>query len=639
MLWGVKLMESDKTKEGSHMKETEHSSAHEHKSSSESKHSTHKHYTSKSTKSSTPWIIATLVLAVLLIASILTHGFTINNSEVDLVVQQINDLKAKTASPEARARLDSIKEELIETKQLIVENQKNNLPASTSALNSTEHSTQLESSSAKSSVGSVNRVKLDFYVMSMCPFGTQVEDAVAPVLKNLSGYVDFNINFIANIDGDGNFASLHGEKEVKGDIVQLCAMKYNPEKYMDMIVCMNKNAREIPDNWEDCAKQYGLDIDKIKQCYEGDEGKVLLKKSIQKSNDIGARGSPTMYLNDKPYNGGRSELDFMRALCNALNNTPDACANVPPPVEVTLINLNDKRCKDCDDSSVISQLKILFPGLKVENVDYGSEKGKKLYNDLNLTYLPAVLFDKSVQKGEGFTRVARWLEKKGDYYSLRIGASFDPTREICDNGIDDTGNGKIDCEDADCANAMACRPEKNNTLDLFVMSHCPYGIMAMNAMKEVLEAFPDINFSIHYIASVNGDQFSSLHGQKEVQDDIRELCVMKYAPDNYMDFIWCRNKNINSDDWESCVNTTTMDLDKIRECSSSDEGKNLLKKDLQIAKDLKIGASPTWMANNRYLFSGIDAETVRKNLCDKNPGLEGCDTKLSAQTNVKAGQC
>ena len=34
------------------------------------------------------------------------------------------------------------------------------------------------------------KVKLDFYVMSQCPFGTQVEDGIAPVLKKLGKNMD-----------------------------------------------------------------------------------------------------------------------------------------------------------------------------------------------------------------------------------------------------------------------------------------------------------------------------------------------------------------------------------------------------------------------------------------------------------------
>jgi hypothetical protein len=79
----------------------------------------------------------------------------------------------------------------------------------------------------------------------------------------------------------------------------------------------------------------------------------------------------------------------------------------------------------------------------------------------------------------------------------------------------------------------------------------------------------------------------------------------------------------------------------MKACFEGDEGKELLREDLKFAQNLMIGASPTWLANNREIFSGIDAETVRKNYCSANPGLGGCENELSTVTGdaVSAGSC
>ena len=82
------------------------------------------------------------------------------------------------------------------------------------------------------------KVKVEFYVMSQCPYGLQVENAIAPVLETMGDAVDFHLDFIGS-EADGNFRSLHGEPEVKGDMVQLCAFNLDKDKAMDMIVCMN----------------------------------------------------------------------------------------------------------------------------------------------------------------------------------------------------------------------------------------------------------------------------------------------------------------------------------------------------------------------------------------------------------------
>ena len=143
----------------------------------------------------------------------------------------------------------------------------------------------------------------------------------------------------------------------------------------------------------------------------------------------------------------------------------------------------------------------------------------------------------------------------------------------------------------------------------------------------VLDNFgDDIDFHVNYIANENSDgSFSSLHGQPEVDENIRELCAMKYYPDSYMNYVWCRNKDIKGD-YTNCA----ADFQKIKTCASSNEGKKLLSQNIKLTNELGIGASPTWMVNNKYKFNGIDAETVKTNFCKYND-VAGCDNALSGQ--------
>ena len=175
-------------------------------------------------------------------------------------------------------------------------------------------------------VATEDKVKLDFYVMSQCPYGTQVEDAIYPVLGKLDNDVDFNLHFISTDLGNGEFKSLHGEPETNGNIVQLCAAKYNPDKYMDMIVCQNKNAREIPDNWEQCAKDNNLDVEKIRTCYEGDEGKELHSENIKLANSLGISASPTWLANNRQTFSGIDAETVKTNFC-AANKDLEGCEN------------------------------------------------------------------------------------------------------------------------------------------------------------------------------------------------------------------------------------------------------------------------------------------------------------------------
>ncbi len=475
------------------------------------------------------------------------------------------------------------------------------------------------------------KAKVEFYVMSKCPYGTQVEQAIAPVMEKMGGDVDLAIDFIGK-DANGQFSSLHGESEVKGDQVQLCAMKYRPALALKFINCMNKNPRDIPGNWEGCAQEIVLDTAKLKACYEGPESAELLRASFAKAQARKAGGSPTIFIGGKPYKGPRGEMAFSRAICDAFpKDKPALCATLPPPVKVLITIVTDKRCAGCSAELWKGRLEGMFPGAQFSVKEYTEEDGKKFYTDLGLSLLPAILFGKDVEKADNYERVKRLLQPRGDYLELSAGAKFDPSKEICDNQQDDTGDGKVDCDDQDCKEALVCRQEAPKRLDVFVMSHCPFGVKALNAMSEVLKNFNNgIAFNVNFIASAEGEGFKSMHGQAEVDEDIRELCAIKNYKKNfkYMDYILCRNQNIASENWQECTGSNGINAGVIEKCFAG-EGKQILRENIKIAEGLGIGGSPTWLANNKFQFSGLSAEEIKTQLCKYNETLKNCDKKLS----------
>ena len=490
-----------------------------------------------------------------------------------------------------------------------------------------------------------NAIKVEFFVMSQCPHGVTVENAVKPALDKLAGYIDFNLEYIVTPQPDGSFKSLHGQPEVDGNIAQLCARKVSPAKYLDFIECQNKSPKEIPGNWQSCATQLALDVPSLQACKDGPEGKALLTASAAKATLRKARGSPTIFVADKPYRGGRRADDFLRAFCAAIQGEPpQACAAIPPPPKVKVLVLVDQRCKDraCQSlDGALGQLGQTFPGLESKKIDYATEEGKALYASASLKHVPALLFDKSLdQDQDGLRQIGRFLKPAGEYRSLAMGAAFDPTAEICDNKQDDTGNGKVDCDDETCSETLVCRKEMPKRLDLFVMSQCPYGVKALDAMPEVLANFKgEVDFHVNFIADAQGDGFRSLHGQPEVDENIRELCAITHYPKDhrYMDYILCRNKNIRSPEWQSCA-TGEIKAEVIDKCFTGGEGKKLFGENIKLASALKIGGSPTWIANNRHQFSGIDSESVRRNFCQHNPGTANCDKTLTT-VQARGGEC
>ncbi|MEZ7820714.1 MAG: hypothetical protein QMB51_00230, partial [Patescibacteria group bacterium] len=148
----------------------------------------------------------------------------------------------------------------------------------------------------------------------------------------------------------------------------------------------------------------------------------------------------------------------------------------------------------------------------------------------------------------------------------------------------------------------------------------------------------NIDLHINYIAAKNDDgTFNSLHGDYEVKEDKVELCVNKYYPLKNLEFVNCMNgKTIKTADWKECATTLGFNASKISACAEGSEGSNLLAQNIKIAEGLGIGASPTWLVNNKYQGSGLDAESIKKMFCQYNPGLAGCEKTLTSDSNASA---
>ena len=486
------------------------------------------------------------------------------------------------------------------------------------------------------------QVELRLFVMSKCPHAVQAQQAVRQALDRLGPAVRLRVDYIAKEDGSGKLTAMHGPSEIRGNILQLCALRQPRQAALGFIDCLGRDLEQIPDNWEPCAEEAGIPAHKLMACYTAAEGTRLLQASIQRSAAAGVTGSPTILIAGRPYEGARDGRELLRTLCDALGQPPPpACAKLAPEVAVKLLVLNDRRCARCKTDTMVDALRgRFFRRLSVHTLDYGSAEGKELYRKLKLDGLPALLFDPGIERHHHHPSVARWLEPRGSYRLLLTKPRFDPTAEICDNGTDDTNNGKVDCDDDDCRHTVPCRREQPRRLDLFVMSQCPYAAQAVLAMQEVLKNFPGrLDFDLHYIADQHQGGFRALHGQSEVAENIRQLCAKKhYGKDNrYLGYVWCRFADYSSDDWQSCA-VKGISARVIERCAAGSEGHRLLAEDIRVARALGITGSPTWLANNRHTFRGISAEQIKQGLCRRNPKLQGCGNTRS-DSSTPAGSC
>jgi FKBP-type peptidyl-prolyl cis-trans isomerase 2 len=152
---------------------------------------------------------------------------------------------------------------------------------------------------------------LEVFVMSYCPYGTQMEKGVIPAMKLLNGKANFEIRFV--------YYTMHGEKEDTENARQVCLREEQPAKFWDYLECF-LDAGDA----EGCVSDAGIDENKLSGCMSSRVADYLAVDN-DLNTQYGVQGSPTTVLNGEVIEISRSPEDVKKAVCAAFENPPAEC--------------------------------------------------------------------------------------------------------------------------------------------------------------------------------------------------------------------------------------------------------------------------------------------------------------------------
>jgi len=239
-------------------------------------------------------------------------------------------------------------------------------------------------------------------------------------------------------------------------------------------------------------------------------------------------------------------------------------------VEVTVIV--PRSCATCDTAKALSNIKHHIPGAAPSYLYYPEAGAEKLLKELDINTLPAYLFDATVEKEEGFAALQENLQKRGKFYFVNprfSGFSY-----------------------------FAFRDRIKGRIDLFIS-------LLDKDTDKVLEVTKPFNPAVHFL-TVEGEgtdagSFSAIHGKGEVEECLRSVCVQKYYPEAFFDYLICRAKHKDSSWWEDCL--VAEQLQSIRMCAKGDEARKLLRDNIGLNKELGVMFGPTFLIENQEIFA------------------------------------
>ena len=172
--------------------------------------------------------------------------------------------------------------------------------------------------------------EVEVFVMSHCPYGTQIEKGILPVIETLGDKIDATFKFV-------DYA-MHGEKEVTEQLRQYCIQENEPQKFNEYLSCFLESGEAAV-----CDTSVAINQTLLNQCVAitdaAHQVTALLEDesswvsgqfpqfNVHKEDNekYGVEGSPTLVINGEVVQAGRDSASLLAAVCSGFDEQPVEC--------------------------------------------------------------------------------------------------------------------------------------------------------------------------------------------------------------------------------------------------------------------------------------------------------------------------
>ena len=279
------------------------------------------------------WMVATVILAILLVASLCISSFSTMDKN-KAAKQAIDFLNAQTGGGVelvSVAKSNGFYQVNVsyqsQTIPVYVTLDGKNLVSGLTPITSVKTTpTDTNTNTQTTTVPKSDKPTVELYIWGYCPYGVQAQGPLAQVASLLGKTATFTV--VPYYDG-------HGAFETEQNKIQLCIEKLDSAKYWNYASNFVKTiypkcsqTRDITCDKNESVKlmnSLGINSAAIMACVDS-QGTSLFDAAKQKASANGVQGSPTLIINGVIANVARTADAYKTAVCSAYNTAPAECS-------------------------------------------------------------------------------------------------------------------------------------------------------------------------------------------------------------------------------------------------------------------------------------------------------------------------
>jgi len=160
-------------------------------------------------------------------------------------------------------------------------------------------------------------------------------------------------------------------------------------------------------------------------------------------------------------------------------------------------------------------------------------------------------------------------------------------------------------------------------IELFVMTHCPYGTQSEKGFIPVMELLEDVaDLKIRFVHYF-------MH-EPEEEETLRQVCIREEQPEKYLDYL---KFFLEEGNFAYALEMSAINVGQLNTCISNGKAEEYYQEDSELSQEYGVRGSPTLVINGQIVNSARSPFAYLETVCNAfNNVPEECLETLSSDT-------